>query len=293
MNRCKKALVLLLTAVMLFSVSACSRPGGETPADGTQATEDYTVRVLSQVGSPVSSAFVYVYADREMKNPIQIGLTGQSGEFRFSMPALEEYTVALRNTPVGTQTKASYTFSGNTAEIRLEVSMEPAAGASLGLGDVMPDLTVVTSDGDTLTLSQLLQEKKMVMLNFWFENCGFCVAEFPYMEQAYQQYKEDIEIIALDPLDKEAVIAPFKAKHGLSFPMASCDGTLADSFGVIYYPTSVVIDRDGVIRLIGTGGVDDPAAFAACFAHFTGEDYDTMYYSSIEEAAYDYEKNKK
>ena len=36
------------------------------------------------------------------------------------------------------------------------------------LGSKMPELTVTTAQDETLQISELLQQKKMVILNFWF-----------------------------------------------------------------------------------------------------------------------------
>ena len=92
------------------------------------------------------------------------------------------------------------------------ITNEDLSSAQLKLGDVMYDFSVTTPDGEKITLSKLLQEKKMVLLNFWYTTCSWCVTEFPYMEQAYQQYKDDVAIIGLNPLgETDAAIKAFPA----------------------------------------------------------------------------------
>ena len=44
----------------------------------------------------------------------------------------------------------------------------------------MQDFTVQTLDG-SFHLSEVLQEKKMVLINFFASWCGLCKMEFPYM----------------------------------------------------------------------------------------------------------------
>ena len=63
------------------------------------------------------------------------------------------------------------------------------------LGDKMDDFTVTTHDGRSLTLSEVLKEKDAVLINFWATWCNPCRNEFPFMEEAYQQYADKVEII--------------------------------------------------------------------------------------------------
>ena len=58
------------------------------------------------------------------------------------------------------------------------------------LGDVVHDFEVTATNGTTYKLSELLKEKKAVILNFWFLNCGPCKMEFPFLEQAYEDYAD-------------------------------------------------------------------------------------------------------
>lgn len=157
------------------------------------------------------------------------------------------------------------------------------ATGPLSLGDQIPDLSVTTVDGETLTLSELLQQKKMVLLNFWFADCIWCIREFPVMEVAYQQYKADAEIIALNPFDQMDRISAFTQEHSLSFPAASCSRDLTLALGISGYPTSVVIDREGRICLIHSGAITEKAVFDKLFETFTAADYTPRLYHSINE----------
>ena len=86
------------------------------------------------------------------------------------------------------------------------------------LGDKMDDFTVTTYDGRSLTLSEVLKEKDAVLINFWATWCGPCRQEFPFMEEAYQQYTDKVEIIALsvEPTDTNDVLAAFAAEQGVT-----------------------------------------------------------------------------
>jgi peroxiredoxin len=176
-------------------------------------------------------------------------------------------------------------LAGCGRETLPEASQAPSLNQQLtgplSLGDAMPDLTVTTAKGETLTLSELLQQKKVVVLNLWYADCIWCIREFPVMEVAYQRYREDVEILALNPFDSAADIAAFQQEHSLSFPMASCSRDLAMALGVNGYPTSVVVDRDGVICMIHPGAVTDVEVFNRLFDTFTADDYSRKLYRGM------------
>ena len=144
------------------------------------------------------------------------------------------------------------------------------------LGDTMPDFTVTTYDGRTITLSEVLQKKDAVLINLWATWCPPCRAEFPHMQEAYERYSGDIEIIALssEPGDTDEVLADFVAQQGLTFPVGRDTAYLSYQFATGSIPTSVVVDRFGTICYIAAGAMPDVDSFARLFDAFVGESYD-------------------
>jgi len=143
------------------------------------------------------------------------------------------------------------------------------------LGDTIEDFTVTTFDGKTVTLSEVLAEKDMVLINIWASWCGPCKMEFPYMEQAYQLYKDRIEIVALscEPTDTDDVLADFAAEVGMSFPVAGDTPNFAAKFLASSIPTSVIVDRFGVVCFIEAGAITSLEGFTNLFDVFVGEEY--------------------
>lgn len=279
----KRLLSLFLVFVMLFatvaSFTACKKDGeqGEEQSGENAEKVTYTVSVETKGGMIMSGLAVYVYADNTLANLEQYGETNSEGKVTFNLPKKSDYAVVVSGAPKGYDVKESYSFDGNTANIKLTSSLikdESLSSATLGLGDVMYDFSVVTPAGETVTLSEMLEEKKMVLLNFFFTTCGPCASEFPYMEEAYQMYKDDVGIIALDPLDDNSTVGTYQASMGLTFPMAACQPAWSTVFNISGYPTSVVVDRYGVICLIEVGGLTSLRPFTSMFEHFTAEDYE-------------------
>ncbi len=159
----------------------------------------------------------------------------------------------------------------------------PGITGPVSLGDTMPELSLATAEGQTYKLSELLAEKKLVVLNFWFADCIWCIKEFPVMEVAYQRFREDVEILALNPYDSPEDIDAFQKEHSLSMPLGFCSREPVNALGVSGYPTSVFIDREGKICLIHSGAITDVAVFNQLFETFTAEDYTSKVYNSIDE----------
>ncbi len=152
---------------------------------------------------------------------------------------------------------------------------ESDAPARYTLGDPIRDFTVTSIDGRTFTLSELLREKDMVLLNLWATWCGPCEMEFPAMQAAYEEYGDRIEILALsiDDADTDEKLTEYVASHGMTFPVGHDTYDLMSAFGQSGIPTSVVIDRFGTVCYVESGAMTDPSMFAALFAPFIGEDY--------------------
>ena len=143
------------------------------------------------------------------------------------------------------------------------------------MGDTMRDFTVTTFDGKTVTLSEVLKEKDMVLINIWASWCGPCAAEFPFLEEAYEQYKDRVEVIAVscESEDTDDVLAAYAAEKGMTFPVAQDTAGLANAFDVHSIPTSIVVDRFGTICFIEAGSQSDVSAFTCLFDLFVGDDY--------------------
>lgn len=303
MTNMKKMISMLLVAAMVCSlfamVTGCKSDEGNggDASDATTAASDatgndsgktgtYQVTVKTVGGMALEGVAVYVYADSTLTDLKNYGETDAQGCVSLELPVNSDYAIDLEGVPAGYELEDSYTFSGNAAEIVLNSSLvkdESLSGASLGLGDVMYDFSITTAAGETVTLSEVLAEKKMVLLNFFYTSCGPCVTEFPYMQEAYERYQDTVGIIALDPIDDTAAVAGFQSSMGLTFPMAACQSAWSQTFNVSGYPTSIVIDRYGVICLIEVGGLTSARPFNSVFETFSADDYEQKIYNSLDE----------
>lgn len=262
-----------------------AEPQGSSPSEEKKA---YQVEVKSIGGMALKGVTAKVYADNTLSDLVDFGVTDAQGKTTIELPEKEGYAIVLSGLPAGYESEPYYEFVGGNASIYVLSRVIPDTnfnGVYYKVGDVIRDFTVVDCDGVSHTLSEILKDKELVVLNFWYSTCSWCVEEFPYMESAYQKYNDKIEILALNPYytDRDGDISNFKATMGLSFPMIKDYAGLFATFGVEEYPTSVYIDRYGVICLIESGALIGERPFVTAFEHFTGDDYVQGLYSSVGE----------
>ena len=177
---------------------------------------------------------------------------------------------------------------GNGTEVNTEeeglklLSEDELEGVTFKRGDVFADMSVTTPDGTTYKISEILKEKKAVVLNFWYINCGPCQMEFPYMQDAYETYQDKLEILAVNPYDgTDATVAEFQQKYELTFPMAVIEEEWAQYMGLQAYPTTVVIDRYGIVSFVHVGMITEVEEFNKLFEFFTADDYEQTVIKNI------------
>ncbi len=269
----------LCVLCLLVSVTAC----GNT--DETVKVER-TVTVKTVGGMPLDGIMVRFYSDEAAEQLVWAGETNKNGQLVFNAPE-GVLTAVVENVPTGYDAESTYRVGTTDPVIVLKAAPADASALSstvFTLGDVMCNFTVEavghtgkptdSSVTQTYRLSELLQDKKAVVLNFWFENCGPCRMEFPFLQEAYEQYADDVAVLAINPLDGTPMsVTAYAADLGLTFPVAAGDPVWAQALSLSAYPTTVVIDRYGMIAMIHKGAITETATFAKIFDHFTAEDY--------------------
>src|SRR5215211_3263514 len=100
---------------------------------------------------------------------------------------------------------------------------------------------------------------RVVVLNFWASWCEPCRKESPLLERWHRRIApRGGTVLGVDVLDVTGDALDFIHRYGLSYPMLKDkDGETLESYGVVAYPETFVIDRQGRIAAVRRGPVDE------------------------------------
>ncbi len=264
------------------SDTGSSDTGSEDDGEDENAAYVYRIKVQNPTGFGLKGVTVTLF---DGETEIASKTTSSSGYATFKATDVAqtgEYTVELDGIPAGYAMEEGAEYVTVAEEgFQLSVPLTPQgviseavpSGKSYKLGDVMYDFTVKTSDGKDFKLSEVLEEKKAVMLNFWATWCVPCKSEFPAMNNAYYQYQDDVSILAMSTTDDDVSINSYKSTSGLNFDMCRSQAGLTSMFSTAAIPTTAMIDRYGVIVFYHTGSMTSVNDFTDRFARLVADDY--------------------
>lgn len=122
-------------------------------------------------------------------------------------------------------------------------------------GAVAPDITLVTLAGDTARLAEL--HGHPVLVNFWATWCDPCRGEMPLLVEAYARHTDaGLEVRAVNLTDQESLgdVRRFVEAYHMPFPvLLDRKGKVRRADALRGVPTSVFIDRYGLVRYVHTG----------------------------------------
>ena len=127
----------------------------------------------------------------------------------------------------------------------------------IGKGDLAPDFTGTTLDGNTIQLSDF--RGNIVVVNDFATWCGPCLLETPHLVDVYNAEAGEVIFIGLNLQESDEKVADYKDQFNITYPLLlDPDGKLTELYRPIGLPTSWFIDPDGVIRYVHAGQMTTP-----------------------------------
>jgi len=119
-------------------------------------------------------------------------------------------------------------------------------------GEMLANFDLTDMEGKKLQLSDL--KGKVVLINFWFINCPPCRMEMPDLNELKAEYKgKDVEFIAIT-FDGKNEINDFLKKIPFDYRILPNANQIIQEYGIMGFPTSVVLDKTGKIVDSKMGG---------------------------------------
>lgn len=103
------------------------------------------------------------------------------------------------------------------------------------------------------------ERDKLLLINFWASWCGPCHMEAGDLQSIYNQYNDQLDLYAVNItyLDTLAGAKNFVSEYELTFPtLLDPDDVTRKKYHVDGYPTSFLINRDGIIEEAYYGMID-------------------------------------
>lgn len=151
------------------------------------------------------------------------------GALTFWVVADNEDDRATRSTTVGTQAP-------------LPASDVPRSGQPA------PAIELHTLRGGRVSLAVL--RGRPVVVNFWASYCNPCRREFPMLQSALREHRDDrLAVIGVVHDDIASDARAFVADRRATWPMGvDAEGDVARAYGVRAIPVTFFVDREGTIR---------------------------------------------
>lgn len=121
------------------------------------------------------------------------------------------------------------------------------------LNQSMSDFELSNLENSWVSLSDY--RGKVVLINTWATWCPPCRAEMPDLNAFYNQYKDrGYEVLAINAGEAPKLARDFAAEYSLDFTvLVDPDYRVMDAMKINTFPTSIIIDRNGIIRDIRVG----------------------------------------
>lgn len=287
MKKLTKILTVAMACAITFGAAGCAKDVtyadyiNPTDTTETPAGDKYVVNVRSAGGLSLND--VKVSLKRADGSTYKTGIS-KDGKIEFSA-ALGEYTLEVDESSLPEGYYLDGTVYKTDPDERKEVTIKipskvidqtASSSTSYAVGDIIRDFVFTDCTGYAYRLSDTLKTKKAVVLNFWYTGCSPCKAEFPYIQQAYTA-NPDVEFFGFCSThqgDTNKTVSEYKTSNNLpTLPLGIDNIGLGNNFGVTAYPTTVVIDRYGLIAYRSTGSEPSLSFWNSLFGEFTSDNY--------------------
>lgn len=181
---------------------------------------------------------IKAFADENIGNALGV-VTFASNYYLYKLDEMKE-----------TYAKVSDAHKALPSMERIAKSIEAQEKSAVGMKFI--DIKGLSPEGTELSLSDYAGKGKIVLVDFWASWCPPCVADMPYLVDAYAKYKnKGFEIVGVSLDSKNDDWKAGIAKLNVTWPQMSdlkgWESELSKPYAVSSIPHTILIDKDGTI----------------------------------------------
>ena len=119
------------------------------------------------------------------------------------------------------------------------------------VGSIAPDWTLsLYNANENISLSKL--KGNVVLLDFWFKNCGGCIESVPHLNTLQNKFiNQKFEVLGINIYDTQKEISLFCNRHKTNYKVLMNGKEVAEKYGAFEYPTVILIDKNGIVIYSG------------------------------------------
>ena len=127
-------------------------------------------------------------------------------------------------------------------------AQKPQASPDIGarVGKNSPVFTLANLEGEKVTVGQ---PGKITVINFWATWCPPCQEEMPELDLFAKKNQQKINFYAINLQESNGKVSEFMNKSKYTMPvLLDKDGIVAKQFQVAAIPTTIIINKTGIIK---------------------------------------------
>jgi peroxiredoxin len=139
-----------------------------------------------------------------------------------------------------------------------------ATAASPGIvAQRAPDFALPAAVGDNVRLSEFRGQP--VVLTFWSSRCSTCAAQLAALDRYYATYRSSgLVVLAVSVEDDPQRAMQYARAHPTSYPLLLDQAkAVGRAYEIERLPTTVLIDRSGVVRYLHSDDHPGDASYVA------------------------------